>query len=209
MAGMTDENIARLIYLLLFLVLVGGSMFSYRNRLSTAVKHAMIWIGIFALIVFGYAYRTPLLSLAGPVLSELNPSRPFEVTDQDGVRSLILTRSDNGHFKVTGKVDNVSVTFLVDTGASSTVLTFADAQRVGLQPEKLTFNKQVQTANGIATEAVVRVSRFEIGPFNVRNMPVGIAEDGKLPINLLGLDILNRFPSWKVEGDRLILTPDL
>ena len=209
MFGLTDESIARLVYLLLLLAFVGGGLFSFRNRLSEAIRHALIWVGMFAVIVIGYAYRAPLMSVAGPVLSALNPSRPFEVTEPDGVKSLMLTRSDNGHFTVAAEVDGVQVTFLVDTGASATALTFRDAERIGLKPAELTFNKRVQTANGIAHEAIVRVGRFDIGPFAVRDMPIGVAERGNLPISLLGLDILNRFASWRVEGDRLILTPDV
>lgn len=209
MSVMTNDDVARLVYLLLLLVVVGGALFSYRKRLSEAVKHALVWIGLFAAIIVGYAYRAPLLSLAGPVLSELSPGRPFEVTDADGIRSLILTRANNGHFTLIGRIDNVEVLFLVDTGATSTVLTFKDAERIGLDPAGLRFDRRVQTANGIAREAIVRVDRFEIGPFALRNHPIGVSEAGKLPVNLLGLDVLNRFARWNVEGDRLILTPEL
>ncbi len=209
MSVMTNDDVARLVYLLLLLVLVGAAVFSYRNRLSVAAKHALIWVALFVVILVGYTYRTTLLSFAGPVLSELNPGRPFEVTDADGVRSLVLSRADNGHFTLIGRVNKFEVNFLVDTGATSTVLTFRDAERVGLEPAKLRFDRQVQTANGIAREAVVRVDRLEIGHFVLRDHRIGIAEAGNLPVNLLGLDVLNRFERWNVEGDRLILTPDL
>jgi aspartyl protease family protein len=205
--GLTDEGLARLVYLAGLLILVGGSLAAYRHRLPQALKHTAIWVLIFAVMVTIYAYRGPLLRFAGPVLSELNPGRAVILTDPDGVRTLTVARSSNGHFHIEANVDGAGVRFLIDTGATSTVLSERDAVRAGITVAALAFNRPVQTANGLAFEARTRVERLEIGPFTLRNVSVGVLRGDQLNTSLLGMNVLSRFASMRVEGDRLILTP--
>ncbi len=205
--GLTDEGLARLVYLVGLMILVGGGLRAYRHRLPQALKHAGIWVLIFLVMVTVYAYRGPLLRLAGPVLSELNPDRAVVVTDPNGIRTLTVARSSGGHFNIEANVDGTDVRFLIDTGATGTVLSEQDAARVGIAVDALVFNRPVQTANGLAFEARTRVGRLEIGPFALRNVGVGVLRNDQLNTSLLGMNVLSRFASLKVEGDRLILTP--
>ncbi|TDI57945.1 MAG: TIGR02281 family clan AA aspartic protease [Alphaproteobacteria bacterium] len=205
--GLTDENLAGLVYLAGLLILVGGGLRVYRNRLPQALRQAAIWIIIFLVMVTIYAYRGPLLRFAGPVLSELNPDRAVVVTDPDGNRTLTVARSSNGHFYVKASIEGTPIRFLIDTGATGTVLSERDAVRVGIAVDTLTFNRPVQTANGLVFEARTRIGRLEIGPFALRNVSVGVLRDSQLNTSLLGMNVLSRFASFQVEGDRLILTP--
>ena len=205
--GLTDEGLARLVYLAGLMILVGGGLRAYRHRLPQALKHAGIWVLVFLVMVTIYAYRDPLLRLAGPVLSELNPDRAVVVTDLNGVRTLTVARSSNGHFNIEASVDGTDVRFLIDTGATGTVLSEQDAVRAGIAVDGLAFNRPIQTANGLAFEARTRIGRLEIGPFALRNVGVGVLRDDQLNTSLLGMNVLSRFASLKVEGDRLILTP--
>jgi len=205
--GLSDEGLARLVYLAGLMILVGGGLRAYRNRLPQALKHAGIWVLIFLVTVTIYAYRGPLLRLAGPVLSELNPDRAVVVTDPNGVRTLTVARSSDGHFNIEASVDGTDVRFLIDTGATGTVLSEQDAVRAGIAVDGLAFNRPIQTANGLAFEARTRIGRLEIGPFALRNVGVGVLRDEQLNTSLLGMNVLSRFASLKVEGDRLILTP--
>jgi aspartyl protease family protein len=205
--GLTDEGLARLVYLVGLMILVGGGLRAYRNRLPQALKHAAIWILIFLFMVTIYAYRGPLLRFAEPVLVELNPDRAVIVTDPDGIKTLTVARSSDGHFNIEANVDGADVRFLIDTGATGTVLSERDAVRAGISVDGLTFNRPVQTANGLAFEARARVGRLEIGPFALRNVGIGVLRDDQLNTSLLGMNVLSRFASLKVEDDRLILTP--
>ena len=205
--GLADESFARLVYLAGLMILVGGGLTAYRNQLPQALKHAGIWVLIFLFMVTIYAYRDPLLRFAGPVLSELNPDRAVIVTDPGGVQSLSVVRSSNGHFNIEANIDGTDVRFLIDTGATGTVLSERDAVRVGIAVDALAFNRPVQTANGLAFEAQTRIDRLEIGPFALRNVGVGVLRDDQLQTSLLGMNVLSRFASMRVEGDRLILVP--
>ena len=204
--GLNDEGFARLVYLAGLMILVGGGLTAYRHRLPQALKHAAIWVLIFAVMVTIYAYRGPLLRLAGPVLAELNPDRAVIVIDPGGVQTLSVARSSDGHFNIAANVDGTDIRFLIDTGATGTVLAERDAVRAGIAVEALAFNRPVQTANGLAFEARTRVGRLEIGPFALTNVGVGVLRDDQLQTSLLGMNVLSRFASLKVEGDRLILT---
>ncbi len=204
--GLSDENLAGLVYLAGLMILVGGGLRVYRNRVPQALKHAGIWVLIFAVMVTIYAYRSPRLRFAGPVLSELNPDRAVIVTDPDGNRTLTVARSSGGHFYIKGNVEGTTIRFLIDTGATGTVLSERDAVRIGISIDTLTFNRPVQTANGLAFEARTRIGRLEIGPFALRNVGVGVLRDNQLNTSLLGMNVLSRFASLKVENDRLILT---
>ena len=205
--GLADEGFARLVYLAGLMILVGGGLTAYRNRLPQALKHAAIWVLVFAVMVTIYAYRGPLQRLAEPVLAELNPDRAVVVTDPDGVRTLSVARSSDGHFNIEASVDGTDVRFLIDTGATGTVLSERDAVRVGIAVDALAFNRPVQTANGLTFEARTRINRLEFGPFALRNVGVGVLRDDQLQTSLLGMNVLSRFVSLRIEGDRLILTP--
>ncbi|HWT31354.1 MAG TPA: TIGR02281 family clan AA aspartic protease [Propylenella sp.] len=201
----TDQSL-RLLYLLgLLAFLLGG--FGYWRRLRvSALGHLAVWALIVVALVVVYAYRAPLLRFAAPVLQELSPRTVVEVTTPDGGRELVILRAPDGHFHVDAEVNGVPVRFLVDTGASSTVLTEGDARRSGIDPAMLRFNRPVQTANGTAFFASARLDSLEIGPYRVRDVPVGVMPEDSLGISLLGMSTINRFGGWRIEGDRMVLT---
>ena len=53
---------------------------------------------------------------------------------------------------------------LVDTGASTVVLKPADAQRLGIDVDRLRYTVPVQTANGTTYAAHVRLRNLTLGP---------------------------------------------
>jgi aspartyl protease family protein len=158
-------------------------------------------------LVTAYAYRTPLMRFAQPVLQELAPSRVVEVTSADGTAELAIARSGDGHFHIDAEANGRPVSFLVDTGASTTVLTLADAAEAGINTAALQFNRPVTTANGIAMFASARLDSLEIGPYRLSDVRVGIMPEGALDTSLLGMSTINRFAGWRVEGDRMVLVP--
>jgi len=65
-------------------------------------------------------------------------SQPASV-QESFAQAAIIDREDDGHYWTLASVDGTSVKFMVDTGASTVALTFLDAQRLGLEPDKLSF----------------------------------------------------------------------
>jgi predicted aspartyl protease len=48
---------------------------------------------------------------------------------------------------------------------------------------------------------------MDIGPFRISDAPVAIMASEALNISLLGMDTIDRFGSWRVEGNRMVLVP--
>ena len=108
-----------------------------------------------------------------------------------------------GHFVVEAVVNGAPITFLVDTGASSVVLTMEDAERLGFRPESLRFTQRFASANGEVRAAPVVLRELRIGQFSVFDMPASVNERPR--VSLLGMSFLERLHGYGVEDGRLIL----
>ena len=83
--------------------------------------------------------------------------------DDQGRAAVMLERMSNGHFEVRAEINGTPVTLLVDTGATNTVLSAADAGRAGIDPATLDYNVAVMTANGEARAARVTANEIRVG----------------------------------------------
>jgi aspartyl protease family protein len=207
MFGLDDDRSVRLVYLGVLLVILLGSIGLGRSRSAAKFRHLGVWVLIAVALVVLYAYRAPVLEFAGPVVREIAPSRVTEVTTPAGTHELIIARSDDGHFHVDAIANSASVRFLVDTGATGTVLTMDDARRAGIDVEALAFNRPVQTANGTAFYASATLESLTVGPEKLTSVPVGVMPRQAMDMSLLGMSTIDRFSSWRVEGDRMVIVP--
>jgi aspartyl protease family protein len=207
MFGLDDDRLMRLLYLVTLLAVMLVWMGFRRGRRRSRLRHLAIWAVVVLALVALYAYRAPFLRLAAPVLAELDPSRVVEVTDPSGTRELVVHRGDDGHFRIDAEANGTSIRFLVDTGASSTVLTLADAKRAGIDTDALEFTQPVRTANGVAQYASATLRTLDIGPFHLSSVRVGVMPRDALDTSLLGMSTIDRFAGWRVEGDRMVLVP--
>lgn len=97
------------------------------------------------------------------------------------------------------------MTLLVDTGASTVVLKPADAARAGIDTRSLSYTAAVQTANGTAYAAPVRLRSIAIGPIELRDIEALVAKPGSINENLLGMSFLRRLRSYEFSKDFLTL----
>jgi aspartyl protease family protein len=206
MFGLDTDATMRLLYLALLLAFLAGTFGLRRRLLASSLGHLAIWAAIVVALVAVYAYREPLLRFADPVIGELMPSRAVRV-NSEGVEQLVVRRGDDGHFHLDAEVNGASIRFLVDTGASSTVLTSRDAERAGIDTAELSFTSPVETANGRAFYARARLDNLAIGPLTLSDVPVAVMPAGGLNISLLGMSTIDRFAAWRIEGDRMVLVP--
>ena len=91
------------------------------------------------------------------------------------------------------------------TGATTTVLTAADARRAGFDTADLSYTVPVATANGMARAAQVRVDALGVGRIVRTNVPVLVAEGQALGQSLLGMNFIGTLAGFDVRGDRMIL----
>ena len=207
MLGLDEDQLLRLVYLVLLLAFILGGLRYWNVMRAGAVRHLAIWALILLGIVALYAYRAPFLRLAAPVLQELQPSRVMAVPGAGATGELVVARGGDGHFHLNASANGTPVRFLVDTGASDTVMTLTDAERSGIDPSTLQFTRPVQTANGTSFFARATLDSLEIGPYRTTNVPVAVMPEGGLSTNLLGMSTIDRFAGWRIHGNRMVLVP--
>jgi aspartyl protease family protein len=126
-------------------------------------------------------------------------------TYSGGPRTVVVQRDMRGHFVVEGAVNGRRIGFMVDTGATRIALTERDASRLGYHPGPRDYVGQVQTANGVARVAPVKLDMVEIGGIMIRNVDALVTSDGALSENLLGLSFLSRLHRFEYREGRLVL----
>ena len=120
-------------------------------------------------------------------------------------RAVAVGKAASGHFEADGVVNGAGVSFLVDTGASSVVLTMDAAKAAGIAPDGLAFTFPVSTANGMAFAAKVTLDEVRIGDIARKNISAMVAEPGKLDQSLLGMSFLSSLSAYAVQQDQMIL----
>ena len=120
-------------------------------------------------------------------------------------RTVEIARANSGDFDIRSQINGAQVPMVLDTGASSVVLTHDDAKAAGLPLEVLNYTVSIDTANGRARAAPVTLDRIAVGGLVERSVEALVAQPGQLRISLLGMSFLNRLQSWEVSGDRLVL----
>jgi aspartyl protease family protein len=103
------------------------------------------------------------------------------------------------------ETNGISLNMLVDTGASTVVLKPSDAQRLGIDVERLRYTVPVQTANGTTFAASVRLRNLSIGRISLDDVDALVAKQGALKENLLGMSFLSRLRSYEFTSDYLTL----
>jgi len=190
-----------LVYKIALLVFVGSGVFiMFRGRFVKALAVALLWIVLGLALVIGYSYRYELHDVADRVMAELVPGHVITRG-----RTVEVARTVNGDFDVTAQINGARIPMVLDTGASSVVLTREDAKAAGLPLEVLAYTTNIETANGRTRAAPVTLDRLAIGGLVEHSVAALVAQPGQLKTSLLGMSFLNRLQSWEVRGDRLLL----
>lgn len=197
---LSNIDVAWLIVGAVFAVVIGMAVLSrFRGQFRLALQSLLIWILIGVVLMIGYTYRFELQEVADRVLAELVPGHV--VTRGHTVE---IVRS-GGSFSVTTQVNGARVPMVLDTGASSVVLTQDAAKAAGLPLQMLSYTVNIETANGRARAAPVTLDRVAVGGIVEKSVPALIAQPGQLRTSLLGMSFINRLESWEVRGDQLIM----
>lgn len=203
--GVENNDFGRLIWLGALVALIGAGLLRSGRPLGTMARSLGTWGVIVLALIAGYQYRYELQDFASRVTAGLVPGSPLALGVENGHATVTLDKADNGHFEARIMVNGAPVLAVVDTGATSTVLTAQDAQAAGFNPATLNFTIPVSTANGMARAAGVRTDELAIGGIVRKNMPVMIAAPGMLSQSLLGMNFIGSLSGFDVRGDRMIL----
>ncbi len=198
-ANLLKHDIGSLAVKVVLVVCAGGLVLVlFREKLSKALEATLFWAVIGLLLVVGYTYRFELRDVADRVIAEMMPGH---VAGHG--RSVQVVRGTGGDFAVAAHINGAKIPMVLDTGATSVVLTQEAAKAAGLPIEVLNYSVNVDTANGRTRAAAVTLDRLAVGSLTERAVPALVAQHGQLKSNLLGMSFLNRLQSWEVRGDSL------
>ncbi len=193
------DQAIHLLYLIGVLALVGSAFAVRRVPLGSAVKMFAAWILIFAAGFIVFTFRDDFGALGDRLLVA---ARGGEV-EQAAPGETRVRLAPDGHFWVQAEVNGERVRFLVDSGATTTSISRATADRVGIEPSG-GFPALVRTANGTVSVERGRADTLRIGDIERENVAVHISEAfGDL--NVIGMNFLSSLRGWGVEGRTLIL----
>jgi len=212
-----QDNRLQLVVGVLWVALVGGAFVAHSSRTGMGVllRNLAAWAFIGLGLLTLYSFRVEFAWLKDRVMAELLPHRGTTAAVQtppaQGARAPVETghrvsfrAREGGHFVVEARVNGTPIRFLVDTGASEVVLTPADARRIGLNPNALSYTQRYRTANGIGWGAPVRLKRIAVGPIEVEDVRASVNK-AEMAGSLLGMTFLERLSGYEVRDGVLTL----
>jgi aspartyl protease family protein len=200
-AGLSEGDLASLVYKIGFLILVGAAVLRiFRDRMGEAVQAALMWVIVGLALVAGYTYRPTLKDAGDRILAELVPGRAVARG-----HTVEIARNNHGEFQIATEVNGARVPMVFDTGASAVMLTRDAAIAAGLPVEMIKYTVNIETANGRTYAAAAIIDRIAVGGIVERAVPALIAQPGSLKTSLLGMSFLSRLQGWEVRGDKVVM----
>ena len=200
---LSDDDLLSFVYGIALLVFLVAGVVAHRHvRPGKILTSLAIWLVLIVAVVLGYSYRHEAPAIGNRLIAELMPSRGAVL---DG-REVTFRERRGGQFVVDAEVNDVTVRFLVDTGASDVTLTPSDARRLGFDLQDLSFHRTYWTANGTVQGAPVRLDNVEIGPISLQNVQASV-NAADMELSLLGMSFLSRLSSYEVTRGTLTLRP--
>ena len=121
-----------------------------------------------------------------------------------GAPDAVLPQAADGHYWAMGRSEGGSVRFLIDTGATRVSLTRADAERLGVAVDDLSYSEIVETPGGPTRAARVTLDWLAVGPAHLEHVDALVFEDG-LGASLLGMSYLGRLDRVAVRDGAMRL----
>ncbi|TPH16187.1 retropepsin-like aspartic protease family protein [Litorilituus lipolyticus] len=133
---------------------------------------------------------------------QFNPNTSPEMRlTNSGKAEVVLQQNRQGHYVARGAINEMPVTFLLDTGATELSIPAHIASQLGLQGEG---GFRVQTANGSVTVYKTQVEQLSLGNIILYNVAAHINPAMKSNEILLGMSALKRV-EFRQTGKQLIL----
>ncbi len=207
-AGLPRDVFPRLAAPLSILIfLMAGAARLTAGKAAEALKALGSWLAIGLVLVALYAYRSELGEVGDRVVQELQPGSVQTVSPGAGGHGAIIKirKTGDGHFTAKTLVNGKRVLMIIDTGASTVVLRPEDARRAGIELNELTYTVPVETANGRAFAARVKLEKVSLGELTLDKVDALVTRPGALHQSLLGMSFLSRLRSYEFSGNQLVM----
>ena len=119
-----------------------------------------------------------------------NPNQSIATLASSDFREVVLLRNRHGHYVFDGEINRHKVTFLVDTGATTTAIPGGMQQTLGLKAGPAT---SVSSANGLTTAYLTRLDQLAIGEIELFDVSASIIPGMRVNEILLGMNVLQHF----------------
>ncbi|KRA82926.1 TIGR02281 family clan AA aspartic protease [Altererythrobacter sp. Root672] len=184
----------------MLLGVLGSLLVRYVPAFGKSLRMASTFglVAVLLVVVLQISRMDPRFELAMPELG-----LPEQVVE--GAETRVRLAPD-GHFWLRAEINGEPANFLVDTGATLTAVSSETASAAGLEPREAGLPVRMQTANGAVSADLTTIDELRFGNVAARGLDAIIAP-GLGPTNVIGMNLLSRLASWRVEGDTMILVP--
>ena len=169
-------------------------MNGYKDNPESRMGRRMIWLAALGVLAGLYAIFSMLDENGSTVIS----------VDAGGAAMIVLEQDRNGHYQVEGEINNQSVNFLVDTGATDVAVPESIARALGLE-----FGPRIKvmTAAGPSQAWMTRLHEVSIGGIRRRDVRATITS-GEFNEILLGMSFLRHY-SLRQQDGKLVISEGL
>jgi len=154
----------------------------------------LIWLGLLA---------ATTLIFNGVLERQHNPNQKLEVSvTPSGQPEVTLLRNRYGHYVASGEINNQSVVFLLDTGATLVAIPEHIAKKLGLKKGASFLS---ETANGSSVSYRTTIDKLALGDIVMTNVPASISSGMEFDEILLGMSFLKHL-KLSQQGKKLTLS---
>ena len=178
-----------------------GAIIARRSALGGLIRTAStVVLGVILLtVVLQLSRFDPRFDVAVPQIG-----LPEQVVAGGETR---IPLSPDGHYWVRASVNGVPGNFMIDTGATLTAISAPLAQKAGLEARRGGIPIMLGTANGTIQADIATIDTLELGNIRATGTHAAVAESFG-DFNVIGMNVLSRLASWRVEQGTLILVPN-
>jgi aspartyl protease family protein len=159
---------------------------------SASVMSLLAWLCVFGLAVWGFS---------GLLDKQNNPNQNVISSVENGRSEVRLKQNRQGHYVASGKINGETVTFLVDTGATSVAIPAHLAKQLNLQARGSGISR---TANGSVEVRFTTIDSLQLGDIELRDIRATLLPNMNDDEILLGMSVLRQL-EFTQRGEWLIL----
>ncbi|NNL57236.1 MAG: TIGR02281 family clan AA aspartic protease [Pseudomonadales bacterium] len=151
------------------------------------------WILLLGMLVYYFT---------GEERRQFNPNQQPELLDIQGKTTLLLKANRRNHFVMTGQINGVDATLMLDTGATNVAIPARMAKRLQLKRGEPGI---AMTANGPVKVYSTRIGKLQLGDIVLYDVPADLnpGMDGSNEI-LLGMSALSQVEFSQRDGVLLL-----
>lgn len=129
-----------------------------------------------------------------------NPNQSVQTVTAGNQQEIVLERNRQGHYLFNGEINGQTVTFLVDTGATTTSIPAHLSTRLDLSKGQ---RFAVQTANGTSYAFATRLDSLKLGDMDFQNVRASLNPGLRGDEILLGMNVLKQLEI--IQRDNLLI----